>query len=339
MNVAWIEAAVGALALWAAWKTLPRPPSLDAERLFKRTLATVLRGDAEAAGGELADWVASLEGVPYHPLARDTERRLQDPGSATIPTPPREGERALVDRLANCDTPEARWDLLFRADPRGHASLLEDPALLGAAYDPTTRFGPDATWDAVADWSAPLQEGLGRRLSHLVFVDATALFGDHGNAALPGLRSAPLGPSLRNSAEPLLESPADRIVAVVRGHHMPALLDELLEDPALVDRVLGVVSLGGAVAPDPKAWQAQFQHAALEPEVQRALLFVSLIDIDVHAPLDRSWVGQTFVEPPLPDTGRRSIECVDLGPLDLARVAPHALVRSLLVLLGTLVAR
>ena len=339
MNVAWIEAAAGALTLWAAWKTLPRPPALDAERLFKQVLATVLRGEVEAAGGELADWVNALEGVPYHPLARDTEQRLNDPGGASIPTPPREGERALLDRLSACDSPESRWRLLFRDDPRGQASLLEDPAMLGSAYDPATWFGPEATWDAVADWAAPLQQGLRRRLAHVVFVDATALFGEHGEAALPGLRTAPLGASLEASAKPLLDSPADRIVVIARGEHMPAVLDELVGQPTLVDRVVGVVSLGGAVAQDPKAWRSQFQHAALEPEIQRTVLFVSLVDIDVDAPMARPWAVQSFVEPPLPDTGRRSIECVDLGPLDVTRVAPHALVRSLLVLLGTLVAR
>ena len=120
---------------------------------------------------------------------------------------------------------------------------------------------------------------------------------------------------------------------------MQALLDELHEAPSLLDRLFAVVSLGGQLSDDPARWEARFQHAALEPEVQRTLLFVSIVHVDVADPLKHAWKGQSFVEPALPDTGRRSIECVDLGPLDLDRVAPHAVVRSLLVLLATLTAR
>lgn len=339
MNLPWVEAAAGGLALWAAWKTLPRAPDLDWERLFKQTLATVLRGEVEAAGGQLSDWVAALRGVPYHPLARDTEQRLRDPASAQVPTPPREGERLLVERLAACATAAERWSLLFADDPRGRASLLDDPALLGAAYDPSKRFGPDATWDAVADWTPPLKEGLLRRLGHLVFLDATGHLAEHGGAAVPGIRVAALGAAVQAEVDRCLESPSDRVVVVARGDRMQSLLDELHANAALVDRLFAVVSLGGRLTDDPDAWEAGFQHASLEPEVHRTVLFVSLVDVDVAAPLGVSWKAQTFQEPPLPDTGRRSIECVDLGPLDLERVAPAALVRSLLVLLATLTDR
>ena len=64
---------------------------------------------------------------------------------------------------------------------------------------------------------------------------------------------------------------------------MPAVLDELVGQPTLVDRVVGVVSLG-VRWPRPRSLAFQFQHAALEPEIQRTVLFVSFADIDVDAP-------------------------------------------------------
>lgn len=335
----WVEAAAGALALWAAWKTLPRPPALDWERLFKVSLATVLRGEVERARGEVEDWEALLDGVLFHPHARDVDRRLRDPASSPIPTPPRDGERATVDRLAALPTPEARFAHLFAEDPRGRASLLDDPALLGAAYDPTARFGPQATWDSVADWSESLQAGLLRRLQHVVVVDGTAALGPLVPTVLPGLRHASVGSpaQLSEAMTAHLPAPADRLVLLLDGPQVEPLLQALAADPALLDRLLVVVSLGGTLISDRAVWEQHFRHAALEPELQRTILFASLVHVNRDDPLATTWSSQTFAEPPVPDTGRRSIACADLGGLDRGQVAPEALLKALLVFLATAV--
>ena len=56
-----VEVAAAGLAMWAAWLTIPRPPDLDWERLFKVALATVIRGDVEAAGADVDEWLANTD--------------------------------------------------------------------------------------------------------------------------------------------------------------------------------------------------------------------------------------------------------------------------------------
>lgn len=61
-----IAAVLGAAALWMS---RPRPPSFDPARIWGAALATLVRGDMERAGKDLAAWEAELRRMgPVHPL-------------------------------------------------------------------------------------------------------------------------------------------------------------------------------------------------------------------------------------------------------------------------------
>ena len=344
----WVELAAAGLAGWAAWKTIPRPPTLDWERLFKVTLATVLRGEVEREEGDLDAWRARLAPVPYHPAGRQPEVRIARPESAPIPTPALDGERALLERLQQHDTPVARFDAMYRADPLAQDALLSDPALLGADYDPERCFGPGATWDAVASWSEPLQQGLQRRLDHVVVACFEPGLASALAAALPtarveaGARTDAPDASAAEALDALLPAKSDRLVVLLPGPDVPWLLRLLHAFPGLRDRVHTVWSLGGALfdTDEDRTWGAEhFRHEELEPELQRALNYVGFIAVDPTAPLASGWAEQRFVEPPLPATGRRSIDAIDLGPLDLQGLGTASVARAIWVTLGRLAAR
>ena len=53
----------GVVALAAGWLMWPRPPSLDGERWFKITLATLLLGEVDAAGEDQDVWANQLRRV------------------------------------------------------------------------------------------------------------------------------------------------------------------------------------------------------------------------------------------------------------------------------------
>ena len=341
-----VEIAAMGLAGWAAWRTIPRPPRLDPERLFKVTLATVLRGEIEAQGGDLAAWQERLRAVPYHPAGRDAERRLADPTTSPVPVPALPGERALLDRLAAAPDALARWDHMYRADPAALDALMSDPAGLGPDYDPVGRFGPDATWDAVATWAPALQAGLTRRLSHVAFVEVGAGLGTEWRVALPHLRLHALPEDADDDAvlstiEAALPASSDRLVWVAPGAQVMRVVRLLHGDPALRDRTLVVVSLGGPVATDPDhaTWlAAHFTHEQMEPELQRAIAYAFITRVDPAAPLAQSWSAQRLVAPPVPGSGRVTIDTIDLGPLDTASLPPHALARALSLWVATVVA-
>lgn len=340
-----VELAAACLAGWAAWKTLPRAPALDLQRLFKVTLATVLRGEIEARDGDAEEWEAALASVPYHPAGREAEARLRDPRAAPVPVPALEGERALLQHLEAEPDPPARFRRMYREEPAALDALMSDPAQLGPDYDPASRFGPEADWDAVAAWSAPLQAGLARRLGHVLLVDLDSELAGALSEALPDGRLAALPPgspeALLSALDGLLTAPSDRLILATRGRHVPAVLRALHAGPGLRDRTLAVLSLGGALrTAEDEAWLAQhFTHEQMEPELQRTLVYASVIDVDPAQPLARSWAAQRFDEPPTPASGRRTIEAVDLGPLVLSDLPPAALARAVWVLAGTLAAR
>jgi hypothetical protein len=342
-----VEIAAAGLASWAAWRTIPRPPQLDPERLFKVTLATLLRGEVEQQGGDLSAWEARLRAVPYHPAGRDAERRLADPTASPVPVPALPGERALLDRLAAQPDATARWDQMYRADAAALDALMSDPAELGPDYDPVGRFGPEATWDAVAAWAPAVQAGLTRRLSHVAWVEVGAGLGAAWSEALPALRRHAI-PAEADDIEALdaLEAatpaPSDRLVLVSRGPGLMRLLRLLHGHPALRDRTLVVLSLGGPVTsgPDDAAWvSAHFTHEQMEPELQRAIVYGFVTRVDPAAPLAASWAAQRLDTPPIPASGRKTIEAVDLGPLDTASLPPLALARALCLWVATVVAQ
>ncbi|MFK7929451.1 MAG: hypothetical protein AB8H79_14745, partial [Myxococcota bacterium] len=131
-----------------SYLSLPRPPTLDGERWFKVWLATLLRGQVEASGGDGHEWISlTTRLVPYHPAGRRPETKVlrpeDPPQSPALP-----GEVELHAALAALPTHAERWarlyDLIDDAEP-GHR---QDPNTLGDAYNPATWLGPDASWDA-----------------------------------------------------------------------------------------------------------------------------------------------------------------------------------------------
>jgi hypothetical protein len=332
-----VEVAALGLAGWAALKSVPRPPDRDWERLFKVTLSTVLRGRIEARGGSAEDWEGAVLGtVLYNPAARGPETLLVAPDPATIPTPAREGERALVERLAALEGPEDRWRLLFIEDHRVLDALFEDPATLGDAHAPSRNLAPDLSWDSLAAWTEAVHAALGRRLDAVVWVTlgdddlAEALA-----AASPASRVVCLPTEQASDADALravAQRPEERFAVVARGRAAPLLVQTLAEHSDLVDRLAAVVSLGGPLlqAPHADAVRAAFTHERLEPEVLRAVPYFSILCVDPDAPLSQSWGEQRFPDPALPPSGRLGIEVIDLGPVAEPGTDADALARALL---------
>ncbi len=333
-----VEGVALALAGWAALKSIPRPPARDWERLFKTTLSTVLRGRVEAEGGDAEAWEAAVLGaVLYNPAARGPEILLAAPDPARIPTPAREGERALVERLAGLADPPARWRLLWQEDHRVFDALFADPSELGADYDPTRALAPDVDWDAVAAWTPAVSAALGRRLDAVVFaVVADDDLAGAIRAELPDARVAGLAPSALADAAALLgllRAPHERLVLLLRGDAPAAALRLLHDDDALLDRLAGVVALGGCLAGDP--WvRDHFRHAAFEPEVLRAIPYASVVEVPDDPAAPEGWADQRFPVPDEPESGRATIDVIDLGPVPRGRVDDDALARALLVVLG-----
>ena len=326
-----VEVVALLLAIWATWLTIPRPPALDWERLFKTCLATVIRGEVEAVDGDAKAWEERLRmEVPYHPAGRDLERWLSAPDLDTIQTPALDGERALVAALSILPDPVARYRHATGGDPKGLDLLMSDPAWLGPDYDPSSILGPNATWDGIAAWSPDIVEGLMRRLSHVVFVGV----GDRDWAALcpvPGIRvqtvADPTLESLQGRLKSVLERPSDRLILGMVDGCSDLVLQIMTNDMLIRDRILGVVSLGAEVR---TPWsQAAWTHHGMEPELQRRIPFISMVDVDGAAPLARDWTAQRFWEPDLPEGGRKSIQAIDLGPVPLATLSDRVLGRAL----------
>lgn len=339
-----VEIVALGLAMWAAVKSIPRPPALDWERLFKVALATVVRGEIERGGGDLAAWEGAVLGrVLYHPAAGDQpEAKLTDPATAPVPVPARPGERALVEALTRLPDPAARFRWMYTEDHAAAAGLFLHPEELGAAYDPAHALAPGLDWEAVAAWTPPVQQALARRLSHLVLVDLGGVFGGHLAASAPGLRGVsqdegPQGEALALALLAHLSQSSDRLALFTRGPHTLRLIQAMRVSPALVDRTAAVISVAAELGatPEERDWLAQnFTHDGLEPELHRAIPYVSLLSAapDGEGPLP--WARQRFPVPPPVESGRDAIQTIDLGPLVLDQLQPEHVARALGLLLA-----
>ena len=336
-----LELAAAALAGWAAWLTVPRPPERDLERIFKVCLSTLLWAEAEAQGGGeaavLERWDASLRAlVPFHPAGRDPIAKLFSPSVADIAAPALDGERALVEALIALPSPAQRWQRMFVEDRAAADALTAHPDGLGAAGDPRAALGPDGGWEQVAAWGPSVQKSVQQRLSHVLF----AVFGSPAlaealRAAAPGLRvhEAPLAEA---SLLALTQAPADRLVFLWAGAPLVQLLRALAEAPALIDRCLGLVQLGAPLTVDPsdEAWLAErWRHASFEPELQRSIPLLMLTDAGPDSPRDR-WAAQLVPEPVLEAGAQPAIERISLGAAPLDALPPRLLARALLVTLA-----
>ncbi len=341
-----VEIGAAALALYAGWKSLPRPVHRDGERLLKVTLSTLARGTVEAADGTVDDWRdAVLPAVLFHPAGRSPEAKLLAPSLDEVPTPALEGERALVEELLRTEDPTQRLQRMYVQAEAASEALLTDPALHGEAWDLSEHMAPDMSWDDVATWSEKLQGVLQRRLGHIRAVE----LGDTGiplGDALPGPDSARLTPALPEPPEDavawrpgsaeealaaelvtLCERADERMVLLAAGPHGAPLLRALVASPELRDLVNAVVFVDPQWTEADRAWMAAwFTHPALEPEVVRDVPYATLLRCDPDDPESWSaWTQQRLPLPPDPPTGRTVVDVVDFGPLVFGPGVPDSL--------------
>ena len=324
-----VEVLVVVLAVGAAILSLRPPPALDWEHLWKVILATVIRGDVEAGGGDQSAWWDRLSAVPYHPAGRDALSKLVVASVDEVAVPALEGERTLVERLASLETPAERWQSMFRDDPRAQESLMQDPGDLGPAYDPAPSLAPGVSWDNVASWSASVQVAIARRLGDVV----VAVIGRDTHPMVDAVPHANLV-AVDNPSEDellgLLSHAHQRLVVVVEGDAAFDLVQTLHGSPSLRDRVLAVLSLGGSFdGVERSQWMdAHFQHLEFDTELNRRTLYAAMSDLDSG---DTPDTVQHFMDPPVPPSGWAPIEAVDLGPIPLSKQEPTLFSRALWV--------
>lgn len=345
-----VELTALGLAIWAASRSVPRPPALDWERLFKTALAVQIVGPPSRGGASEAELVALVEAARaallFQPAAGPLpEAKLLDPASAPIPVPPRPGERALVESLGRLPELEARWRRMYLSDSGEDASLFDDPELLGPDYHPG-RVGAGLDWGAVADWSEALQQALLRRMSAFVLVDLGGDLGAAIAAAAPGLRGAAVtleGEEPEKLAERLLAccgAASDRLVLVVQGDAGLPTMRAVAASTLLRDRLVAVLAVGARLAgPEGAAWMAEnFTHDKLEPELNRSIVYAGLVAVDADAPISAGslerWREQRFPVPAPSPSGRNAIDAIDLGPLVLTHTERPTLARALALFLA-----
>lgn len=311
-----VEIVAAVLAVWAAVLSLPRPPSLDWQRLLKVSLSTLIRGELEAADGTREDWEQHVaQWVPYHPAGRDPASKLLQPDPMGLPTPALAGERALTEALAALPDVSSRWTRMFADNEQTRDALLSDPDELGAEYSARAFFGAEADWDGVAAWSDGVVRGLQRRLAHIVVLSVGGTLGVE-MATDVGLRGVHIAPD--DPIAPHLKENSDRLLLVLEGDSALAMVKRLHQEPGLRDRVLMVLSIGAVLQGDEAAtdWMtAHFTHEQMDTELNRQTAYaaVQLVTAqDVSADVDHA---QRWPSPPVPASGRSVIASMDLGYL------------------------
>ena len=259
-----LTVAVGAVALcaasWAAWLQVPRPPSLDGERLFKTALVTLLRGQVEQDTREVADWEAAVRRfVPYHPAGRLPEAKLLNPAAVHLPGARLEGEQALLDALGAIPDLPARYARMYEEDEAAFEVLMADPIELGPAYDPAAHCS-GLGWDEVAAMGGGAVDGLVAARQKLgaewVWVASPDCFGPSLAPAFAtvvgGLAVEPAevdeDATLAEALRGRIEARDDRLVLVSEGSGVLRVLRMLHANSDLRDHVAAVVSVGGLLA-------------------------------------------------------------------------------------------
>lgn len=368
LPVLWVALMAAVVGLVAAWFVVPHPPELDGEAWFKGLLvarlserppADVMRWvvwhplgrwperklahpTVESMPGKLLPGEdALLARLACLPDVRARWALIRDEAVADTLTLPADlpadasparwlGARSGWERVTDDALPaqaerrtNASWLLLDDprpgvpdvaaafgrfADVRSLASLCTDPAV-GAAWDafrarlPEVGHATGAEWDAIAGGVAPW----GRVALASVVASAAQVMSEK----LPN------------------DKPERRLIVAATGGAMPILLRALAERVDLRDRVLAVVSVGGAVGgmpdqPGPLSaavaddWMAHnFQHGLMDVEILRRIPYASLQWLDVSAevpgaggvPIARA----RFPEPEWDGRAFRCVEPVDLG--------------------------
>ena len=345
---------------WAAWLQVPRPPSLNGERLFKTLLVTLFRGQVEQGSQSVEEWEnLARRFAPFHPAGRMPEDKLLNPAAVHLPGARLEGEQALIDALTGLPDLPSRYARMYEQDEGAFESLMGDPADLGSEYDPMAcRMGLD--WDDVAALGGGRDEVLVTALEKLrarwVWVRSDDQFGpslaDAFEAILPELMCVESGPvdEIETLAEALrngVEARDDRRILVAEGSAVLRILRMLHQCSDLRDLVSGVVSIGAPLAGVPTGigltsegrvedWmEGCFTQEQMNTEVVRLNPYFSVQWIERGSPMPGArglpLGSQRFPEPKA-DVSTRTVEVVDLGVLPDREDLPLEQVSRALVL-------
>lgn len=361
------------LGLVAAVLGRAKPPALDPGRLLAVCQSALLWGlhDQDQGEGAVAAWTERVgAALLYSPAGREGWAKLDHPDRYEIPVPSVSGERALVEALQGLEPGKPRFERLF-ADDSARAALLDDPHGLGEDYDPARWLGHGCDWESLARWGEPVQAAIGRRLEHhhlVVLAAADTLdaarelhrsLSAEVSAVLvpvdPVSCNAEAGEALAAQLRQLAREPADRLVLLALGDVGPFMLEAMVADPELRDRVVAVVfdgcPLGGVPEPAPEglsvaereAWLGEhFNHPALDTELRRSTPYCTLARLAPDASPSGDgrvpWARQRLDEPPAIASGRRPVAMVDLGaaPADRGLLEPLVVGRSFVLLLAFL---
>jgi len=308
-------------------------------------LATLLRGELDAADKEYEDWETAVKAwVPYHPAGRFPERKILNPLAARLPGALLEGERALLEGLNKLNTAPERWAWMYDEDEIGLSARLDDPIELGAPYDPATHLGSDADWEGLAKWGAgdvAFRDQLLQRLEAGWFL----IGGRSGPSVIPALaellgdQATILGhddDNLIQALETALEGVDARGILLGEEAGVVSILNLLRDRADLRDRVLAVVSIGGIIGgmegedgrlgtAAREDWMgAWFKHEHLDTEVVRLTPYLSVqwLDRD-HMPPGANGIAISNARfPELPDDPVETVEVVDLGVIPAVNDLP-----------------
>ena len=209
-----------------------------------------------------------MSAVPFHPAGRDVYGKLFRPDPDSISNPALEGERALVEALASLDSPDARYQRMFRESEVAEVALLSNPNELGYEYDPSAPLAPGVDWESIATWDVTVQSAIARRLNDVV-------------VALIGMPSVELMEALPHGAVCEVENPDEanllalvkenhqRLVIIAKGEGACSALQILHASPTLRDRLVVFISLGAPLQKDgDQGWMCRhFQHSIDAPSI------------------------------------------------------------------------
>lgn len=374
LPVLWVALMAAMVGLVAAWFVVPHPPSLEGEAWFKGLLVARLsdRPPAEVmrwvVWHPLGRWperklahptVESMpgkllpgEGELLARLARlpDVATRwalLRDEAVATTLTLPSDlpAEASPARWLgAGRGWDQVRDDALpAAAERRTNASwLLIDDARPGVP-DVSTAFARFADVRTLASLCADpvighAWEGIRARMSEVGH--ATAAEWDAISAGMAPWGRVALTSAVDAVASALAErlpetKPERRLIVAATGAAVPVVLRALAERVDLRDRVIAVVSVGGAVGglPDQQGplsaavaddWMAHnFQHGLMDVEILRRIPYASMQWLDLAAEVPgAAGVPVSRARFPEPEWDGRAFRCVE--PVDLGVVPVEA---------------
>lgn len=305
----------GVLTVATLWWARPRPVALDWERFFKLTLLTQLRGQVEARDGTADDWAEKgREKVWFSNLARSPFVKLINPNPQELSVPALPGELALTQALLELPDPHARLTCMYGAGQ--DAELYEDPESAGEAWRLPQYLGQGADWDSLALSGDAIAEAI-RRRGQQVWIQIGAI-------DLPLQELLPRTSSLSastpkdtaNAIDALGPDGADRFVLLACGADASLILDTLKAFDGLRDRVLAVVLIDPELA-DRQDWLTEhFNHQDFDTELARPTGWFQLRFLETH-PTAQQVADRALglPVPPDPESGRVSIELVELGLL------------------------